>query len=449
MDIIAGPWDHDGGHFLLRSAYVAEGLKPYLDFKSIYPPLMEVLMAPIVSLPLHRIGFAILIPLGWILANTLATGLLARNVTGDRAMATLAAALFPLFAIENGGNHLTLELGVSFFACLAFAALTGPTPLTPSRLAAAGACASAATLVKQTGILTFVVVAALLVTRRSEMSRRSLAWVAAAAAAPPLAVLVWLRGDVGAIYRNLFVRLSRYAQSYESPTHPLGLDWWRSPQTILFLALVIALAIQQIVRVPRTRLVTAAALACALAEYAPRFVRDYPHYNLNIWPFAVLILALATSEPRPIRASAARAAVAVFAVLAYGSLFIRPNPLYPLRWMYLSPLITGFYPAGKVIEAVTPPDAKVRQYGSEQIIEFLGYRHEELIDKPDVIFSNWDIRAFYDTLPEPSTTIVVVDSGEDWPARVAATIEQHGFVRLARVGPGPVISIYRHRDHLR
>src|ERR1043166_4769473 len=136
--IVIGPWDHDGGFYLLRGAAIAGGFRPYIDYHVIYPPLVDMLTALAVRMMTSRLFLAIAIPFGWIVATAIASGLLTWKITRSHAIATLIGALFPLYAIDNGGNHLTLEFGVAFFTLLALAAVADDTALTVRRLALCG-----------------------------------------------------------------------------------------------------------------------------------------------------------------------------------------------------------------------------------------------------------------------------------------------------------------------
>ena len=77
LAVVFGPWDHDGGAYLLRGAYVADGLRPYIDYPSIYPPLVDLLTAGAVRLPLDRLPIAVLLPIAWIVAVSVASGCVA------------------------------------------------------------------------------------------------------------------------------------------------------------------------------------------------------------------------------------------------------------------------------------------------------------------------------------------------------------------------------------
>jgi hypothetical protein len=95
-----------------------------------------------------------------------------------------------------------------------------------------------------------------------------------------------------------------------------------------------------------------------------------------------------------------------------------------------------FAPAAQRVAAVTPPDARVRQYGSEPIIEFLANRKEDVINKPvSAVFGPvWDGSGMYATPPAPSTTIVLVDQGQPWMRSLYQNLIARGYVNMGIVG---------------
>ena len=92
----------------------------------------------------------------------------------------------------------------------------------------------------------------------------------------------------------------------------------------------------------------------------------------------------------------------------------------------------------------TPPDGRVRQYGSEPIIEFLARRKEDVINKPvaAVFGAVWDGSGMYSTPPSRSTTVVVIDRGQPWVRGVVNDLLARGFVNVGVFGR---IAIFRSR----
>ncbi len=412
-DVIFGPWDHDGGAYLLRGAYVADGLRPYVDYPSIYPPLVDILTALAVRLPLGRLAIAVLLPVGWIVANCAATAGLAFLITREWTPSLILGGLLSFFAIANGGNHLTLEHAVAFFGLLAFASAFA------ERHFLAGLFAACAALSKQNGALVFLPVIVL-------CSRRDLGRIIAGAAIPFVLVAAWMR-DIPAMVQACVSDLITYSrQPALSP--PLSSEFARSPETVILLVIVAAAAF-----LARSRVVVWIALACAVLEFLPRTVRNYPHYTINLWPFLVLILALAmTPRVRVVLAALAILSIVMVAQRARG------------QWHAPSPLLTTFAAAADRVAAVTPPDSRVRQYGSEPIIEFLAARQEDVISKPvaSVFGAKWDGSGMYSTPPSPSTTVVVIDRGQPWVRSVVEDLGARGFVNVGVFGR---IAIFRSR----
>ena len=435
LNVVCGPWDHDGGFYLQRGYYIASGLKPYLDYGEIYPPLGDIITGTILRSGMSHIVAAIAIPIMWVIATMIATGVLVFSATRDRSMATLLAALAAIYSYENGGNHVTLEHGVAFFSCLAFVPIVSQSRLTVGGAARAVLFATAAILCKQTGLVTLFVALVAFVERRSEITRRHIVAAVGGALILPLAIAAWLRFDFAAIYANVVAQLGNYAaQNVDRSPTVMSDEYFRAPATAVLLLASIAIGSFLALRVKSIRLVSIAATIGVVAEFWPRLMRNYFHYNLNIWPFIVLVLALLLARRQALVAVGSRAALVLFTVLAMSRL------IFPYRWAGVSPLLSTFYPAGELVHAVTPPDGVVRQYGSEAIIEFLGWRREELIER------SWHRNYEYPTAPRTNTTIVIIESRvDDLPQRLE-TLRQQGFLVVARMNG---ITILRHHTSLR
>ena len=443
-DVVFGVWDHDHGYYLLRAVEVASGLKPYIDGGTIYPPLMEVLMAPLINTGIARIVLAVLIPVGWILANALVTGLLTYAASRDRGLSVLVGSFYPLFSLENGGNHLTLEHGVAFFGSLAFLCLVRPGALTPRWVAATAVFASCAMLVKQNGVIVYLPVAAFFLTRLAELRRAHVMAFLAGSLAVPLALFVWLEGNAAAIYKNLVTRLGYYAADSNPAIFSMTAELSRAPHSVSIFILTAVAAVILMIRTSRWRLPVLAAAVGAVIQFLPRFVRDYPHYTLNMWPFLALIVVLALVYLNETSARAIRVFLALFAVIGYLTVFLSG------RWGAGAPLFTSFYPAAQIVANVTPPNALVRAYGAEPIIEFLASRRREALNKPRATVTFINENVSYPTPPAPSTTIVIA-SNHPWVNRVISDHERMGFRIIAVVprlpGAMPIV-ILRHASTL-
>lgn len=400
--VVFGPWDHDGGAYLLRGAYVAQGLRPYINYPSIYPPIVDATTAVAVLLPLSRLNIALALPILWVIAVAAASFIVVWLLRRDTTAALIVAAISAVFTAANGGNHLTLELGVALFGCLAFAAAIADRPLL------AGALTACAALSKQPGVLVFVPLVFLL-------PRRSLPRAALGASVPLILCTLWIR-DLHAMWKGCVSDLMLYSQQ-SAPTPPIAGEFVRSPETVLLLLIVVVAA--ALVRTP----VAWAALACAALEFAPRLVRNYPHYTINLWPFIALILAYALT------ARVRVAVLGIFCALAMMHFYFHS------RWQK-SPLLTIFNDAAQRVAAVTPPNDRVRQYGSEPIIEFLANRNEDVINKPvEAVFgARWNGTNMYTTAPAPTTTVVVVDRGQPWVPRAFAVLRANGWINVGTFG---------------
>jgi hypothetical protein len=441
IDILCGPWDHDGGFFLLRSSYVAAGLRPYLDYVSIYPPLMDLLDAIPMLLPIDRVALAVAIPLGWQLLNAAVTFLLGWRLTRDLPVALMLAVLFLIYSIDNGGNHLTLEHGVVLFSLLTLLCATGPR-LTVAHAAAAGACACCALLCKQNGVVIALPLLALLWQRRRDLPPRKALPAALAGAAAVLAMLAsWLDWRLGVIYANTVGKLTKYAASGPRPRGVLLGELVRSPWTAMLILLALAAGAALLLQrhAPRQhKLLIGSLLLFAIAEFLPRLARNYPHYNLNLWPALAALLALAlTAGPPP------RARSFLFNLLLGIAALGVAISLSSRHLSGKSRLLSDFAPAARALAIVTPPGTPVRQYGTEPVLEFLAARRQEQISLPDTTFARWDGSGIYDGVPARGIPVVIIDHGRMWEEQTIRQYEAAGYRRVFYSGTIlPRISIY-------
>lgn len=417
-DLFGGRWDHDSGMFFLHAAYIADGLRPYLDYSSIYPPLMELLTAMPVAIFSDRLTLVFAVSAFWIVANAIASALLAFVLSGDRATAALLGATFPLFAMMSWVKLLTLEYGVVLFATLALAAAAR------RFFFLAGVFVTCSALVKQPGLVVIAPVLALAWPARREFVR-----FVAGGAAVVLPLLAWLSFDVAAILRNVVRDLGTYA----AVTRVAGwrYEFLRSPDTV-WLCVASAMLAAALLVVGHRRAAVAAGAVGAIIEFLPRIIRNYPHYNLNTWPFLLLIVALAAER--------------------WGRRVVAPLLLFVLlisistanhRVRTPSELLTTFAPAARVVEAITPAGAPVRDYGAEPIIEFLAHRKQERIDLGTRALKGWEGEEHYPHPPAIGTTVVVVDRGQPWVPRVIAEVRSYGSQEVSRIGRLPRVTIYR------
>jgi hypothetical protein len=425
--VVLDPWDHDGGYFLLRAADAARGLRPYLDYQSVYTPLNEILMGPLIATGWSRIVLAIAIPMLWILANTILSFSLAARVSDSRVVGILIASLFPFFAIQNDGDHLTLEHGVAFFSMAALFCIARPVELSRRRMTLCGVWIAAAAAYKQPGIIVLLPVAAILWTRRAELTRKTVLALAGGFATVPIVILAWLSFDVVAVAHSL-LSLKGYVK-VALPNTPSSLihflarlvsrDLTYYPETLACFLVGIAIAVLIMIRRGDAGLVTAAAVAGGLIQFAPRMLRNYPHYNLNIWPFLVLILALgAAGFPRQARA----AIVFVLCALSVAFLFGSRKEIAGR-----SRLMEYFLPAATAIAHFTPKGTPVLQYGAEPILEFLASRNEEQIDKDPSVMKVWNGGGMYSSPPRDATTVTVLDDKEPWVKPELEALAKRGF----------------------
>jgi 4-amino-4-deoxy-L-arabinose transferase-like glycosyltransferase len=439
LDVHRGPWDHDGGFYLLRASYIARGMRPYIDYISIYPPLMEMLDALPMALGGDRLVLATALPATWILANALATALLAWLLTRSRSLTLAAIALFSLFCIENGGNHITLEHGVALFSTLAFVALLARPVPERAALFLAGAGLSMAGLSKQNGALVLLPLLAILWTSRRTLTSRHAAAFLTGAIVPPLLIVAWLRFDVRAIRANFIDQFLAYGNMPVADPAVVGNELTRSPFTVLLLLLLAATSLAAIVLCRSRRLLILACAACIVLNLSARFYRNYPHYDLNVWPFAVVIACLLFHELR--RRDPNRAAALGIVATAALTITFFAQPSLPLRWSRPGMLETTFIPAARELRRLDPgARMRVRDYGVEPVVEYLSGHLPELISIPysRIPLEN-DGRGVFDLDPPRDELVVIVDQGQEWAQAMRRVLHEKGWVTTSRNGRPPMI----------
>jgi hypothetical protein len=427
IDVVRGHWDHDAGFYFLHSWFVSLGYRPYVDYVSIYPPMMEIMTAVPMWMGISHTVLAVAVPIAWILANSLAIGWLAYSVSGVRSAGFFAAALFPFFSIDNGGNHLTLEHGVIFFTALAIIAAQR------SSMFVSGLCAAAALLWKQNGIFVFLPLAVFFWERRKELRPRSFVRFASGLIAPFIAILAWLRFDLHALIQNAR-EFTGYAQEKAAFDAKWILEeWWRSQFTTVFWVLL-CIAFVGLLASSRHRLL---ALACAIPiamNLLARCYRNYPHYDLNVWPYVVMLLSLAFIELKRRSGAAAFAGGIVAALGLFAAFFTQYDPI--VIWAGKDRLRENFLPAVQEIRRLDPSGrARIRQYGNEGMIEFLSERlPEDLYISYKRLPPDYLGQGVYDDHPPHERIVAIVDLGQDWVRETRKVLVAQGWRVTGRFG---------------
>ncbi|MCG2593056.1 hypothetical protein LZ009_09710 [Ramlibacter sp. XY19] len=298
IDIFWGFWDHDSGFYLNQSAMMAAGLKPFVDFITIYPPLFNGLNAIPVALGVHPWTLLWAVPLFWISANCLLTVAYLRRATRERWPAWSAwvgGIAFALYCIDSGGNHNTLEHGVVFFGLASLLAFEGYAGL---RFLAVGALVACATLSKQVGVLLLIPFAT------QVRSWRQALQLSAGFIAPLVVCLAWLQFDVDAIARS-FEALKGYVGDDEPASGPWLLlqkfvvvcltDLGRAPWIFIQSAACWGLGMYGVLLLVRRREYRSAAWLAAwmlvgAMFYGARVKNNFPHYSINLWPPIVAVV---------------------------------------------------------------------------------------------------------------------------------------------------------------
>jgi hypothetical protein len=389
VDVVRGIWDHDAGFFLQQAALVAAGHRPYLDFAPFYPPLMAVLNAVPVWLGLDRYALVVGIPVAWTAAVGLATVACARRLAPGvpPLLAWLLGAGYALFAVEFGGNHVTLEHAVVLWGLVAVAWFGPPERARAGNFAAAGLACGLAVLSKQVALV--LVLPFLLQVRRPV---QGLAF-AVGVLAPVVALVAWLGFDLRPLVGSA-TQLAGYA------AHDASGGWWSFLRH--FKAHVLALPVSVPAEFRRATLGVVAGVATGLAGtwvlgrlredrarrqavwvatwlvaggilLGTRLVKDFPHYTLNCWvPLVVTWLAFVDryGTQRTMRAWA----VTLLAGVALVALHAPWNPGYMTRFSHAGTLDTFLVPVATRVDRLIPRDAAVVDGQCENVLLFLARR---------------------------------------------------------------------------
>ena len=447
VDVLRGSWDHDSGLFLLLSSYVSSGLVPYIDFRTMYTPLMIVIDSVPFVIGIPPWIIAITLPLAWISANVVVTYLLTWKYTGDSRAALVIAGLYPLFCIENGGNHVTLEHGVVFFTSLALLFSMRESPWASGL--AAGAMLGLAFLSKQVALISCIswMLIAVWTFKDSRLRRIGLGILGFVLTMIPLLVLLllaWRRDGDGETSFDLF---QQYVQ--ESTQIHLSVIWnefQRSPFTAWLVLLCVLLLGLFLARPwhPEDR-VYALAFGIPLALYfAPRMLRNYPHYDLNAWPFLAMTLAYALKHYPGVFKKMVPAALAGLLVLGYGWNWqgLVASGHFD-RWTRPNLLFTTFRPVAERMSAILLPGEKFFNAGDFSEFELLtGHFPKDLSRTYGFCPDFKSCVDYYDYLGKPTERLALVaDVGQAAAGQKRSELLTSGYHMLESFSEDPRIRV--------
>jgi hypothetical protein len=436
-DIFWGFWDHDSGFYLNQSAMIASGLKPFVDFATIYPPLFNALNAIPMALGASHWTLVWAIPLFWISANSALTAIYLRRAlpaTYPAWSPWIAGGTFALFCIDSGGNHDTLEHGVVFFG---IASLLAFRTQWPWRFLAVGALVACATLSKQVGILLLLPFLTQVRTRR-ELFELSLGF-----ALPVMACAAWLQFDVDAVEGSSYL-LGAYVRG----TDPFTLwnlckglvavfvsDFRRAPWIFFFSFALCAMGTLSAVRLARERDWRNAAWLCswmlvAVLYFGARARNNYPHYTINCWPSVLVIIGAGSHVlSRQVYSRVLRLALGLsigFTVLLSARLHDIGGAPYFTRWEK-GGRIFFLRSVAEDIHRGAPVGASITHLGLEEsVILFLAGRLPE----------NKDWTAMDMVAPIRGDGILFTDYGQESAANWKTRFERLGY-RIANEWSSP------------
>ena len=408
-DLRYGGWNHDWGFFLLTSDLVARGFTPYVDFVFIYTPLMILLNGAFLKIFTNPHLTLFLLPGLWIAACTALTGWLAYRLSGNAARSLFFAGLFPIFCVAEQSCHLTLEHGVVVFSLLSLIAVAKDRG--PRNFFWAGFFVASAVLVKQVAVPLVLLIAFDLREGWSLRGRRLGAFAAGGTLAIA-AVFAWFAINPVLLVSRFLQPFMEYAQA-RSVWHLSNLvDFSRSPVAFIFTVLVFALSVKKSWQAYRQQgwrgasfLSWLAILSTMFVLTAPRLVRDYPHYMINVWPAMLLALIYGLAEFSRGRQRLFWGGIVVFTVLGN---FHREAPHWRHQYVPLrgDPSLYEkiFVPAVAELEAQSRGHDRILVLGEESLFEFLARKLPQHMD------INWALP--YDAYPDEGNPTVIYYTGQ-------------------------------------
>lgn len=429
-DIFKGFWDHDSGFYFMQSSMMASGLKPYIDFSTIYPPIYNAINAIPIYLGIDRWLLIWLIPFLWVTASSGLSYLYWKKCFPKQAShwPWLVAALFPLFCIDFGGNHNTLELGV---VCFGVGALVVSQENGDKASFFTGTLIGLAFLSKQVGILLLLPFLSQCRTRRS-----SLALLAGTSSSIVL-TLAWLNFDTQAILQSYTLLQSYVAQSSSSSmvntlfdfAIVIYIDIFRTPPGVFFFVFIFAITCIAGFTTLKQKQYRQFAwifswfIVC-ICFLGARAINNFPHYTLNCWPaiLALLAAALPHVNPKLLKTLAITnfSVASLFLVFFYPKINALPysDGRYFARWADKSEISEFLYPVAMELKKHIPANASIAQIGTEEnVLLFLADRMQ--------INKNW----MPDTRKNPivGDYIIFTDDDSSDSSRLAMNILGTGY----------------------
>lgn len=434
-DIFKGFWDHDSGFYFMQSSMMASGLKPYIDFTTIYPPIYNAINAIPIYFGIDRWLLVWLIPFSWVATASALTYIYWKKCFPEQApyWRWIVTALFPLFCIDFGGNHNTLELGVVSFGIAALA--------TSQRRGVAasfftGVLIGLAFLSKQVGILLLLPFLSQCLTLKSALT------ILMGVTTSIFLSWGWLNFDTSAILNSHSLLQTYVSQS--SSSSPFGIlndfaivvyiDIFRTPPGVFFflftfmIACVAGFATLRQKHYRQFAWILSWFIVC-VSFLGARALNNFPHYTLNCWPAVIALLA--ASLPHIPRRNFQILAISHVSIAALILVFFyqRINALpysdgrYFSRWAKESEISEFLYPVAIELKKHIPTNATISQIGTEEnILLFLAERMQ--------INKNW----MPDTRKNPivGDFIIFTDDGSTESSQLAMRILGEGY-KVARL----------------
>jgi hypothetical protein len=435
-DIFWGFWDHDSGFYLNQSAMIAAGLKPFVDFVTIYPPLFNVLNAIPMVFGVEPWALVWMTPLFWICANTALTIVYLRGELAGQWPAWAVWAVggaFALFCIDSGGNHVTLEHGVVFFGIASLIAFRARAPWQWLGVGASIACA---VLSKQVGVLLLIPFVTQLRTWR-QAGELALGFFL-----PILGFLAWLHFDIESIARSVQA-LRAYVDVGTSDAWILFVrffgvslaDLTRAPWIIIFLAACWGLGVYGIEHLLKERELRRAAwlgswVLIGLMYFGARAKNNFPHYSINCWPALLVVMAACWNLVPP---TVYRRFFQAATMLSLGLMIVFSSRLHDIQGR---PYFTRWEGEGRIFFLRRIAEELRRNVPAEASVTHLGMEESVILFMAGRLPRNKDWGAYDQVAPIEGDAILFTDYGQRSADRWKIGFRQKGYV-LVRSWPSP------------
>lgn len=401
IDIYQGTWNHDSSYFLKRMYLLALGYKLYDPVPYMYTSLPIHIGSWLYAKGLSNITLTFAIPFLVKMLNAVLTVVTCYFFIKRLPLALIFGAMYLIFNFENQGAHFTLEHSVVFFLLLVNLVLISM-QRSGWLFGLLGFLVGLGGISKQIGFIGILPVLAIIFDEGVDRRKRCL-WLIIGCLLAVVLFLCLEDWNFLAIKAQLFdyFRVNLKIHNEYSAKF-LIYEPIRAPfSTFLFF---IALAsVAMLLQLEKNKKYQVVALLLTLGVLlGTRYIRDFPHYSLNLWPYLLLAQLIVLRRDRRL----VKWATFFFALasLIFLARELRKFNYFSSDWQRPSVLLDLLIPAGQRVHQISQPNESVLQIGAEEIIEVVAERLPQ------------DMRLLWDTpykeIPLDSRVVVLFNYGQ-------------------------------------